>query len=768
VAIPPGQEGGQSAISLELRPEAVFAGRYRIEERIGAGGMGTVYRVHDLRLDEIVALKIMTFAAGEAAHRFVEEVRLARRVTHPNVARTHDIGEFQGVPYLTMEFAQGDTLEARIDTGGPLPPAEAAAAVAQIAAALEAAHAAGVIHRDLKPSNVILTPEGRAIVTDFGIARAIHGERDKRTVGIVGTPAYMSPEQASGGVLDARSDIYTLGIILYELLTARLPFEEEEPLAAALARLRRAPTHVSAHHAVPQALADLTMWMLATDPGARPGSAQVVRESLEAFIAGAAAPHNRTTAARALGAAISPGERSIAVLPFRFRGPAEHDFFADGLAEELIDLLSRTRGLKVLAFGATQRFADDRDPMRVGSALGADVVVDGRVDFAGGRLRLSTRLLDAKEGIQLWSDRCEVAHEDLFRLQEQLGKRLTEALRLELRVRSSQVALPPEAIELCMRARKMHRSGLMGGSEQALALLDRALELVPNHAPAIAAHAMCSVRAWWLEGANEAGARNERAKTSLERARALAADEPETPLAEGTFAFQNGDYRAAARAFQRTLEIAPTVAEAHQNLGNLEVEASRLRQGMARLELSLELDPGLNGSRLTLARMFSYDGRYEDAESMLAQVAEGVGEHHPGLLISRLRTAMQKDDPTGYREAVETIQAEGGILAQMGAFFRLGTGEIGADDAETLGNVLWERYSNPRFRMAIAQVGIEIFAFTGHHEHALRALAKVSGSILVDTVWLDRARVLVALRGYPAYAEAAAKIRHRAAATWSP
>ncbi len=249
-----------------------FADRYTVEAMIGRGGMGTVYRVRDTMVDEPVALKLLGTASEDVVERFRREVRLARRITSPHVARTHDLGTHAGVHYLTMELVEGVSLGRKLEQDGPLAPARAARLAASIARGLAAAHAASVVHRDLKPDNVLFEAStGRVVVTDFGIARALESDRTKMTGGIAGTPAYMAPEQLVGGPIDGRADLYALGVVLFEMLTGELPFEGETPISIAVARLHHPPRDLNSLRAVPTELSRIVDALLTRERDQRPG-----------------------------------------------------------------------------------------------------------------------------------------------------------------------------------------------------------------------------------------------------------------------------------------------------------------------------------------------------------------------------------------------------------------------------------------------------------------------------------------------------------------
>ncbi|MCA9684210.1 MAG: protein kinase, partial [Myxococcales bacterium] len=446
------------AVRVPIAVGEVFAGRYEIEKILGRGGMGTVFRVRDCEVGEQVALKLLDSMAAttEVVERFRREVRLARRVTHRNVARTYDLGEFQGWRFLTMEFVDGESLRTYVARGRPSP-ARALGFAKQIAEGLAAAHEAGVVHRDLKPANVMIERSGRVVLTDFGIARAVQGsDATMQTGGLLGTPAYMAPEQIAGERVDAPADLYALGLILFEMLTGRLPFSGETAMAIAMARLHQDLPDLRAETNLPPTAVAVLERCLARVAADRPSGAGEVAELITAAldecgrdegtlgmpapatiipggIPGGVLGGTRSAPATSVPTPTTSG-RTLAVLPFRFRGPESERYVAETLSDELIDVLSTMRGLRVSGSGATARFADasERDPRTIGRELGVDVIVDGTVQMAGKRVRISARLLEVSSGFQMWSERYDGALEDVFELQDTMGKRIAEALRLKL------------------------------------------------------------------------------------------------------------------------------------------------------------------------------------------------------------------------------------------------------------------------------------------------------------------------------------------------
>ncbi|HVI02275.1 MAG TPA: serine/threonine-protein kinase, partial [Enhygromyxa sp.] len=468
-------EGDDATIAVRtgVSVGSLFAERYQIEKLLGRGGMGSVYRVHDREVGETVALKLLdaTVATPESIERFRREVRLARRVTHRNAARTYDLGEHHGWRFLTMEFVDGESLRTHVNRKPPNP-ARAVGFARQIADGLAAAHAAGVVHRDLKPANVLLERSGRVVITDFGIARGLQSsDATLQTGGLLGTPAYMAPEQIMGEDIGAPADLYALGLILFEMLTGRLPFVGDSPMAIALARLHQSLPVFESEPGIPGRLAPILARCLAREQSQRISSAAELGELLAAAAnelakdlgsdlgtddgtLGMPTSMTVSTVTRSATPGLTntpttPTGRALAVLPFRFRGPESERYVAESLSDELIDVLSTMRGLRVSGSGATARFADaaDRDPRTIGADLEVDVIVDGTVQLAGKRVRISARLLDVASGFQLWSERYDGALEDVFELQDKMGKRIAEALRLKLEDIAHRGEAPVEAIE---------------------------------------------------------------------------------------------------------------------------------------------------------------------------------------------------------------------------------------------------------------------------------------------------------------------------------
>jgi serine/threonine-protein kinase len=417
-------------------------GPYEILESIGAGGMGTVFKARDTRLGRTVALKRLK---SEHQSRFEQEARAIAALNHPHICQIHDIGP----DYLVLEYVEGAPL------AGPVPPADAVRLALQIADALDAAHRKGLIHRDLKPGNILVTPENSIKLLDFGLAKQIapHETTEASPTEtiegqIMGTAAYMSPEQAEGKPADHRSDIFSFGVVLYGLLSGRQPF-----LRANLVATLAAILHVEAPPLdVPAPLQAIVKRCLAKSPGDRFQSAAELRSELARYAA------VNTVAVVENPAASGPASpQSIAVLPFaNIGGDKENEYFSDGLAEEILNLLAKIAGLKVIA--RTSAFAfrgKDQDVRRIAAALGVANVLEGSVRRAGTRVRVTAQLINASDGAQVWADRFDREMADLFDLQDEIAQTIASALRVKLAPGPERYRPSLPAYEALMKARHL-------------------------------------------------------------------------------------------------------------------------------------------------------------------------------------------------------------------------------------------------------------------------------------------------------------------------
>ena len=466
------------------RLSAALADRYRIERELGAGGMATVYLARDLKHDRDVAIKVLheDLSASLGKERFLREIQLAARLSHPHILPVFDSGEAGGTLFYVMPNVQGQSLRDRLDAVGKLPVAEAVRIAEEVAGALDHAHRHDVIHRDIKPENIMLQ-DGHALVADFGIGKAVSdvaGDRLTQAGMSVGTPAYMSPEQAVGEVVDGRSDIYSLGCVLYEMLVGEPPFTGPNAQAVIAKRFVQTPADVTAlREGVPRLVARALQRALSRTPMDRHGSAAELLAALRAVEAQGAASDNDAPA------------QSVAVLPFVNLSPdKDNEYFGDGIAEDVINALSRVEGLHVAARMSAFSFKGKNEELRVvGEKLHVATVLQGSVRKAGNRIRITAQLMAVTDGYQLWSERYDRELVDVFAVQDEIASAIAARLQLSF---ASPAGLPikattadVEAYELIVRGRAL--TVLRG--RPILAAIDcfeRAIALAPDSS---AAHA---------------------------------------------------------------------------------------------------------------------------------------------------------------------------------------------------------------------------------------------------------------------------------------
>ncbi|HTI62670.1 MAG TPA: protein kinase [Gemmatimonadaceae bacterium] len=567
-----------------------LADRYLIERELGAGGMATVYLARDVRHARPVAIKVLRGEVPVDVQRFHREIRVLANLRHPFILPLHDSGEAAGSLYFVMPYIDGESLRARLRRAGRLPVDEALEIARQIADALQAAHDEGVIHRDVKPENILLTRSGHALLADFGIARAAGGADAAETMtqaGLtLGTVAYMSPEQALGErELDARSDIYALGCVLFEMLTGAPPFTGPSAMSVISKHLTAPPPDPRAGHPqVPTAIAALLSQALAKEPAARPASARVFALALTATGERQAAIGSRASLTSAVTAA---SRLSVAVLPIATIGGTPDDaYFGEGLTEELTLALSRLEGLRVVSRTSAASFRGQSLPLAaIAAQLGVEFVVEGSVRRAGDRLRFSAKLIRAAEDAPLWSDTFDRTVSDVFALQDEITSRVVDTIAgaLQLGRLRGQVPVPVtrnlEAYDLYLLGRHHWSERSEAGMRRARELFQQALELDPTYAPA------------W---------------SGLADASAV--------LASYQFADASEMFPIATDAARRALELDESLAEAHASLGFVKMNWEWDWNGVLReLRRTIELNPNHETAHRWLSAFLAGIGRFDEA-----------------------------------------------------------------------------------------------------------------------------------------------------------
>jgi serine/threonine-protein kinase len=740
--------------------------RYEILALLGAGAMGTVYRARDLELDEIVALKVLRrelVDAPESLELFRREVKLSRRVTHRNVARVFDIGEHEGEKVLTMELVEGESLGAALLRGGAFPVPRAIAVARDIACGLGAAHAAGVVHRDLKPDNVLLASDGRVVVTDFGVARAIAGAGAASAVTslvqLAGTPAYMAPEQIEARAdVDARADVYAFGAVLSELCTGRPVWSASSPFSAE--RLAGAvPDPRTVAPDLPADLAALVMRCLARRREDRPASMAEVAAELEALAsAEGSAPPLPPPEAASEPALPDDSDKTVAVLPFRNAGPPEDAYLAAELTDDLIDALSMTRGLRVRARSTLPR-VEAGDAREIGREAGVEAVVEGSVRRArGGGVRMTVRVLGVADGFQLWAKRWDRSEQDVLAINDEAAHAIAAALG----VAGPSVARAPvsdaETVDLYLRARHEYRTFWPAALRRGIGLFEEALARSADDAIVLSGMASALARLAFFSPEGESDLA--RARAVAERAVAAAPEAGEPHLALGSVLFQAGDLRAAVRALRTAVLRAPGLAEGQAALGRVFAEAGAVDDADRRLSAALLLDPDTLSPRLELMRVAALLGRWESVEAHLAVFNRTVPGLRHGIQRSRfdLWRRRRTVDETYERELTSTVGALGLAPRLVYALRQHGRLPAGSPDLQTVA----EGVRGLRGRLYLLQIAAEIQGFLRDRERTLGAVESAARQGLLDRLWVERCPLLDEVRDDPRFLAAQAEVQRRA------
>jgi TolB-like protein/Tfp pilus assembly protein PilF len=591
-------------------------GPYVLLAPIGAGGMGEVWKARDTRLDRMVAVKRLK---GQHSARFEQEARAIAALNHPHICQIFDIGP----DYLVLEYIEGRPLLSDAQPG-PLPVDEAVRLAAQIAEALDAAHRKGVVHRDLKPANIMVTAEGSVKLLDFGLAKQAApldeaGTLETGTIEgtIMGTPAYMSPEQAEGQPLDARSDIFSFGLVLYELLSGRQAFRGQNSISTMAAILHTEPAPLDA----PAALRQIVKRCLAKPPAERYQTVAELREALREALRGAPEKAPRAE----MPAQPQP---SIAVLPFANMGAdKENEYFSEGLAEEIINFLAQIPGLKVTARTSAFAFRGKQQDIRqIAGILGVATVLEGSVRRSGNRIRVTAQLINAADGYHLWSQRYDREMADLFDLQDEIAQAIAAALRVKLSPTSAAFEqhkpnLP--AYEALLKARHYlgtFRPDLLPRVKE---FFEQAIALDPKFALAHCEYGS------YFGGMALVGALPANQALPMMRSLAQKALDLDPSLAEGqamlgyVAAFLEYDWKEAERRFGLALarDPVPVFVRLYYAMGCL-LPTGRAAEALRQIDLGLQEDP-LNGTlRMNRVACLAAAGRDEEAAEGLRAVLD--------------------------------------------------------------------------------------------------------------------------------------------------
>jgi serine/threonine protein kinase/tetratricopeptide (TPR) repeat protein len=642
--------------------------------------MGVVYKAQDLRLDRLVALKFLPpdlTRDSEAKQRFIYEAKAASAFDHPNICNVHDFGETDdGQMFIVMACYDGETLKKRIERG-PLEVEEAIDIAIQIAQGLAIAHEHGILHRDVKPANIMITVDGVVKIVDFGLAKLSGRTMLTRSGRTVGTAAYMSPEQTGAGEVDQRTDIWSLGVVLYEMLTGRRPFEAEYDNALIYAILNTEPRPLaSARPGLPVFLHQVVSKCLARDPDERyHGIGELLvdlrRQDKGILQTQTRSPHPSSTrrtrtlwyAVITLGVVVlsvvgyvllrphgkeaEPASRlkMIAVLPFENLGPVEEEYFADGLTDEITSRLSAISTLGVISRTSAMQYRKTQKSLPVvAGELGVDYVLEGTVRWVttGTRkkLRITPQLIQVSGDRHLWADNIDRTLDDIFTVQTEIASRVVIALGIVLREREREIVEPiptrnADAYQAYLRGRAS------AGYEEpkldlAIAMFTRAVAIDPSFARAYAALSGCHLRYYWY-GYDRSPQRIALAAQALDSAFALQPDLPEAYLARGLYYYYGlRDYVRALEAFNEAGHMLPSNVEVLSRIAYIWRRQGRFEAAAEQLKKVLTLDPKSAATAGDIGNTLYRLGRYAEAETYF--------ERDIALLPDQSRTYILKSD----------------------------------------------------------------------------------------------------------------------------
>lgn len=752
-------------------------GAYEILGPIGAGGMGEVYRARDTRLDRDVALKVLPLRAFDddvARARLMREAKLAASLSHPAICTIHDVGELDAVMYVAMELVGGDSLADLIPAGG-LPTHQVLRYGREIAEGVAHAHEQGIVHRDLKCANIRVTANGRCKVLDFGLAtRQPHPLEPTRTAAsldapgvVAGTLPYMAPE-ALRGVTDPRTDVWSLGVVLYELASGNRPFRADSSADLTSSILRDPPAPLPSH--VPPPLASVIEHCLQKDARRRYRDAGELGAALNAVATSAPPPAKRRhgnrrvltlsiVAATALlisavaigswlwrqqGPATSSGRvvRSVAVLPIKNTSDASQDYIADGFTEELISRLSNINGLTVTTWSSVLPFKQSRQPLPdIARTLGVEGIVTGTMTRAGDRIQLTARLVDAASEESLWSDRYDRARGDLLVIQSEITSAISRSLGdgstpTERPRASTGLTTNSASYDLYLRGRFHAARENSKDNQQAIAFLERAVESDPQFAAAHAELGRVYGQRLFYYDPGEISLQ-ERAFVHVERALALAPDLDAAHLARGLLLWQPWNHFPHDRAiasYRRAIELNPNNDEAHHQLGLVYMHVGLLDEGMREVREAMRLNPGNTLAHLREGVIFLYQAQYE--------AARDVFQRTPPDFSPSLRTFQLAD-------ALFHLGRKDEARQQATAFLRAQPEDVGGLNTSVQAMLAADQGNVARMTELIRSAEEKGKGY-GHFHHTAFTIARayaLAGRVTDAIAWLQRA----ADDGYPCY-----------------
>ena len=711
---------------------------YRIQTKLGAGGMGEVYLAEDTRLGRQVALKFLpaSYQYDSARRtRFLKEARAASALRSPNIAAIYDIGEHDGAMFIAMEYVEGEVLSHRIDRR-TLPTSDVIDIAIQIADALEEAHAVGIIHRDVKSSNLIVTERGLVKMLDFGLAKVVEGGNavdstdptvaigGQTAVGVVlGTVSYMSPEQALGRDLDQRSDIFSQGVVIYEMLTGRLPFEGASATEIIDCIVHNEPIAIARfNYDVPPELERVVRKCMEKDRDRRYSSAREVAIDLRNLRRDTGSPSvsNTTTLPRMPSARRGRSRKSIeslAILPLINAGEdPDTEYLSDGITESIINNLSQLPKLRVMARSTVFRYkGKEVDPQIVGQQLSVRAVLTGRVLHRGDQLVTKIELVDAEDGSHLWGEQYNRKLSDIFTIEEEISREISDKLRLKLsgaekKQLTKRYTENTEAYQLYLKGRFYWNKRTPEGLTKGIEYFQRAIDRDPGYALAYAglADSYNILVSYSALAPHEAFPK---AKTAAIRALEIDARlaEAHTSIAFVKFGY-DWDWAGAERSFKQALKLNPGYAYAHNFYSVLLVALGRFEDAFVHIRRAHELDPLSLPINTNLGWLLYLGRRYDEAiEQYLKAIDldEGFPLAHRRLAQTYEQTQRYSDADAEFQKAVTLSGDDIELLSARGHFYAVvGEKDKAQEVLKQLDSLSTSRYV-PSYLVARIYLGLD-------------------------------------------------------------
>jgi serine/threonine protein kinase/Tfp pilus assembly protein PilF len=709
--------------TAELLAAGTVVGHYVIREPIGSGGVAIVYLAEDKDLDRKVALKFLSpdFSRDpDWRQRLQREAHAVAQINHPHVVTIYEVGEYAGQPFIAMEHVEGGSLDDYISKRR-MSVEEAVEIAIQISDGLAEAHGRGIVHRDIKPSNILVSERGRAKIVDFGLAALLKREATPHAGLVVGTAAFMSPEQIQGLPADTRSDLFSLGAVLYKLFTGKEPFAGDNFREVYKAVLEREPLPMSEYASnVPLELERIVSRLLNKNRELRYQHADDLRAdlryALEAIMSGRVEYRGRK----------KDYVWSIAVLPFaNLSAEREQEYFCDGMAEEVINALTKIKGLRVAARTSTLAFKSSNEDIReIGRKLHVETLLEGSVRRAADQLRVSVQLIDVSTGYHIWSERYENPFRDVFAVQDEIARNVVRALQLilsesERQALTKAATMDSNAYDYYLRGRRFFHQGRRQSLQFARQMFTRATEIDPNYALAYAGIADCCAMLVHFFG-----------------------ESSDVHLAE------------ADRASQRALELDAGLAQAHAARGFALWLMGRFEEGKAEFETAMHLDPGQAQTAYLYGRACFQSGELAKAAELFEKACRGRDHHEACYFAAQTYTALGNHDAAlaAYRLALRAVEKhvqlnpDDARAFTIGAvsLFRLGERQAGLEWAERA-IAIDPNDGGIQYNVAC------LFALEGEKTRAIQSLEAAVRAGFAHRDWVEKDPDLDSLRHDPRF-----------------